>query len=190
MKALMLLLLAGLSAAQAAEPTGTLTLACEGTVNDFNRLDDKVPISTGIIINFATQTVVGLAAPANSSIKILAMDEVTVTFGGGSSYPDWSIAGSINRVTGDVEGDLVIIHRQDAYVDTDKHRAEMQASAADVLGTMNVYWVGDIPCITGPWDHRLVRHHQGQMELGNNCWKLKPGVAGVSYNRCRSLFLE
>jgi hypothetical protein len=92
-----------MTSALAAQPTGTLTLACQGTTADFGRPDDKEPLSTGIIINFATQTIVGLDAPSNSSIKILDMDEVTVSFGGGSSYPEWSIAGSINRVTGDVE---------------------------------------------------------------------------------------
>jgi hypothetical protein len=103
MKAPILLAFLGLATAQAAEPTGTLTLACQGTTADFSRPDDKELLSTSIIMNFATQTIVGLDAPSNSSIKILDMDEVTVNFGGGSSYPEWSIAGSINRVTGDVE---------------------------------------------------------------------------------------
>jgi len=130
----MLLVLAALSTAQAAEPTGTLTLTCQGTARDPANINDKPePVSTSIIINFATQTIVGLDAPSNSSIKIIDIDEVSIQFGGGSSNPDWSIAGSINRVTGDVEATLHIIHSQNAQVGADKPFPEMQANATDVL---------------------------------------------------------
>ena len=88
-----MLLALALSTAQAAEPT-TLTLACQG----METITREKAVSTNMIINFATQTIVGLDAPSNSSIKILDMDEVTIHFGGGS--PEWKIDGDINRVTG------------------------------------------------------------------------------------------
>ena len=63
MKAVMLLAL-GLSVAHAAEPTGTLTLACEGTRTTTTETHDKPTkvkkpeqITMGIIIDFAARTV-------------------------------------------------------------------------------------------------------------------------------------
>ena len=62
MKAVMLLAL-GLLAAQAAEPTGTLTLACEGTTTDTVGPDAKPePISMGVVVNFTTRTVQGFGS--------------------------------------------------------------------------------------------------------------------------------
>jgi hypothetical protein len=90
----MLLLTLALSTAQAAEPTGTLTLACEG----IETITREKAVSTNMIIDFATQTIMGLDAPSNSSIKIINMDEVTIHFGGSS--PEWKIDGDIDRVTG------------------------------------------------------------------------------------------
>jgi hypothetical protein len=93
MKLTMLLAL-GLSVAHAAEPKGTLTMACQG----METITHEKAVSTSVIINFATQTIMGLDAPSNSSIKVINMDEVTIHFGGGS--PEWKIDGDINRVTG------------------------------------------------------------------------------------------
>ena len=93
MKLTMLLAL-GISVAHAAEPTETLTLACQG----METITHEKAVSTSMIINFATQTIMGLDAPSNSSIKIINMDEATIHFGGGS--PEWKIDGDINRVTG------------------------------------------------------------------------------------------
>jgi|SRR6516162_6788012 hypothetical protein len=84
----------GLSVAQAAEPTGTLMLACQG----METITHEKAVSTSMIINFANQTITGLDAPSNSSIKIINMDQVTIHFGGSS--PGWKIDGDINRVTG------------------------------------------------------------------------------------------
>ena len=105
MKAL-LLALAGLSAAHA-EPTGTLTLACQGTVTDSMRPDPKSePISMGIVINFDAQTVAGFDAP--SEVKILAVNEVTVRFGANArsasdpQFVEWIVGGTLDRTTGDV----------------------------------------------------------------------------------------
>jgi len=48
--------------AQAAEPTGTLTLACEGTARDAtSAVKPPQPISMGIIVNFTARTVNGLS---------------------------------------------------------------------------------------------------------------------------------
>ena len=61
MKAPILLALLGLATAQAAEPTGTLTLACQGTrttrgsPNTGGPFDEQV--SMGIIVNFTDRTI-------------------------------------------------------------------------------------------------------------------------------------
>jgi hypothetical protein len=104
MKAPMLLALAALSTAQAAEPTGTLTLACEGTTKVGEKLE---PISMGIIVDFAARTVHGFGYPGLSGrfdfpVKITGMNEVTVAFHG-SNQTGVSITGSIDRVTGEAE---------------------------------------------------------------------------------------
>jgi hypothetical protein len=91
MKAVMLLVL-GLSVA--AEPTETLTLACQG----METITHQKAVSTSMIINFATKAITGLDAPSNSSIKIISIDGVTIHFGGSS--PGWKIDGDINRETG------------------------------------------------------------------------------------------
>jgi hypothetical protein len=58
MKAAILIVLAGLAIAEAAQPTGTLTLACEGMVT--HQPEGKPePISMGMIVNFAERTVQG-----------------------------------------------------------------------------------------------------------------------------------
>jgi hypothetical protein len=56
-------LLLVLAAASAAEPTGTLTLACEGTAADKTDLIREAarpePVSMGLIIDFTTKTIAG-----------------------------------------------------------------------------------------------------------------------------------
>src|SRR6516162_4900624 len=77
---LMLLLLVGLSIAQAAEPTGTLMLACVGTTTTKNiemQVDEKPePISMGIIVDFAARTVDGFGF----LVPITDVGDVTVVF--------------------------------------------------------------------------------------------------------------
>jgi hypothetical protein len=101
----MLLLLAGLSIAQAAESTGTLTLACEGTVTVRTSMSSKPtidappePISVGIILNLTERTVSGFGFLAT----IDSIGDVDIYFSG-SRGNDLSARGSINRVTGDAE---------------------------------------------------------------------------------------
>src|SRR6516225_5010153 len=78
-----LLALTGLliATAQAAdEPTGTLTLACEGAVT-ISTSEKAEPISMGIIVNFATKAVTGFAYPGvDTPVKITKFDDVHIAF--------------------------------------------------------------------------------------------------------------
>jgi hypothetical protein len=62
----------------------------------------------GIIVNFTARTVEGFIPPVipppvgGFPVKIAAFNEVTIAFGG-SNFLGWTISGSIDRVTGDVE---------------------------------------------------------------------------------------
>jgi hypothetical protein len=92
-------------AAQATEPTGTLTLACNGTAQtgDFK----PEPTSVGIIINFAAQTIEGFHSDVNFQIVITDITETAITFAGSNLDPKRTITedihGTIDRVTGTVE---------------------------------------------------------------------------------------
>jgi hypothetical protein len=104
MKSTALLLLAGLSTAQAAEPT-SLTLACQGTVTVSTSMSGKPdideapdPISMGIIFNLTERTVSGLAFP----VTIDSIEDVDIRFSG-SRGSDLRVIGSVDRVTGDAE---------------------------------------------------------------------------------------
>jgi hypothetical protein len=74
MKVAMLLVLAGLSIAQAAEPTGMLTLACQGTstihVPALNDPPLKQEVSMGIFVDFTARTVV---APYSRHVRVLPL---------------------------------------------------------------------------------------------------------------------
>lgn len=111
MKAPILLALAALSTAQAAEPTRRLMLACQGTVTIIEENRDGKPElnSMGIIINFKTRTVQGFdnpALPTNHPVKITGMNEAIIAFdGSGDSY---SIRGAIDRVTGDLAASFTL----------------------------------------------------------------------------------
>jgi hypothetical protein len=104
MKAPMLLALAALSTAQAAEPTGTLTLACEGQMK-FQSEDTKptlMPLSFGVIVDFTNRTVQGLPSHAEAKVKVNRVNETGIIFGGEDIDLKWSIQGKIDRVTGDL----------------------------------------------------------------------------------------
>jgi len=107
MKATVLLLLAGLSFVYAAEPTGTLTLACQGTTTTKNiemQVDEKPePISMGIIVDFAARTVDGFGF----LVPITDVGDVTVVFyssdpGDADAHMNTTIFGTIDRITGEV----------------------------------------------------------------------------------------
>ena len=91
---LMLLALAAL----AAEPAGTLTLACQGA----RKTDDAnpEPISMSIIVNFAARIVTGFA-DEDYPVSITRFDNVYISFSGSDKSDSWRIEGSIDRVTGD-----------------------------------------------------------------------------------------
>src|ERR1700730_1152990 len=119
MKAPLLLALAGLSisTAQAAEPTGTLTLACEGK----STLQSEVTkprldtVSFGVIVDYANRTIQGLPSHAGAKVKVNRVDETGIIFGGEDTDLEWSIQGKIDRVTGaltatDKLGDLTTFY--------------------------------------------------------------------------------
>jgi len=106
MKLTMLLAL-GISVAHAAEPTGTLTLACQGTTTTKNiemQVDEKPePISMGIIVDFAARTVDGFGV----LVPITDLGDVTVVFysndpGDADAHMNTTIFGTIDRMTGEV----------------------------------------------------------------------------------------
>jgi hypothetical protein len=100
-------------AAHAAEPTGTLALACNGTTTDITPPDAKPePISMGIMVNFTTRTVQGFGSPGSADIpvNIHGVNDVTITFGGQGSdqFAKTTIGGEIDRVTGDTVATLML----------------------------------------------------------------------------------
>jgi hypothetical protein len=139
MKAPILLAFLGLATAQAAEPTGTLTLACEGTTTQDTEPDAKQPISMSLYIDFNARTVGGFGSDATFPIGITDITETIITFNGGSKAGgkvySFQIGGTIDRVTGAVEA--VLWDGADGALVMDYELlAEMQANAADVLGNI------------------------------------------------------
>jgi hypothetical protein len=110
MKALILLALAGslISTVAAAEPTGTLTLACQGTTTNTLEADAKPkPIAMGIVVNFTTRTVQGFGNDLlNYPVEITAIKEVIIAFGGANKPNNIGqhsmISGAIDLVTGEL----------------------------------------------------------------------------------------
>jgi hypothetical protein len=106
----MLLALAALSTAQAAEPTGTLTLACEGTATDqkadLREAAKPEPVSMGLIVDFTTNTVAGFervfASFSAARVKIIVFDSTSIGFSG-TDPVGATIFGTVDRITGDVE---------------------------------------------------------------------------------------
>jgi hypothetical protein len=94
--------------AQAAEPTGTLTLACEGTTTDTVGPDAKPePISMGVVVNFTTRTVQGFGSGLlDYPVEITAVNEVIIAFGGASKPNNVGqhsiISGAVDLVTGEL----------------------------------------------------------------------------------------
>jgi hypothetical protein len=61
----------------------------------------------GIVVNFTARTVQGLEFP----VKIASVDETTINFGGSepNGSTSWTITGSIDRVTGDMNAMSILI---------------------------------------------------------------------------------
>jgi hypothetical protein len=104
MKPAAIILVAGLSTTAQAVEKGTLALACKGTAVAGREDAKPDPVSMGLRVNFTAGTVQGFVVTGSLDvpIKITGMDKTTVAFAG-SSGSDWSLLGSIDRVTGEVE---------------------------------------------------------------------------------------
>ena len=95
---------------QAAEPTGTLTPACEGTAIDktdpFSEEAKPEPVSMGLMIDFTSKTVAGFEhlnpVLGGAPVKIIIVDKTTIGFSGVSAAGGTAF-GTIDRITGDVE---------------------------------------------------------------------------------------
>src|SRR6516165_4545377 len=99
--AAMLIALAGLTmSTQAAEPTGTLTLGCQGA-REISRPNAKLlseQTSMGIIINFTARAVAGSFIDPSVDdfpLAIHSINETTVIFGGADKIGNSSVEGSI-----------------------------------------------------------------------------------------------
>jgi hypothetical protein len=112
MKAPILLAFLGLATVQAAEPAGTLTLACQGTVTDNISRDAKPePISMGISFNFTAGTVRGF--PHIGDAEITNVDDVTIVFVASyHGHAVWGFEGAIDRVTGDLKAHWMLMNME------------------------------------------------------------------------------
>ena len=93
----------------AAEPTGTLTLACQGTATDKTDLTEVVtpkPVSMGLLLDFRSKTVAGFERvfPSFSAaqVKIIVVDDTSIGFNG-TDGSGGAVFGQVDRITGDVE---------------------------------------------------------------------------------------
>src|SRR5262245_16999388 len=96
--------------AQATEPTGTLTLACQGTMID--KTDPSLeaakpePVTMGLMIDFTSNTVAGFEhlnpVLGGAPVKIIVVDKTTIGFSGINAAGGTAF-GTIDRITGDVE---------------------------------------------------------------------------------------
>ena len=97
----------GLLVAHAAEPTGTLTLACQGERMSRSASDTapaQEQVSIDIIVNFTDRTVKGFGGDWSLPIPIHEVNETFVTFEGHqAALFEASIIGIIEFDTGDME---------------------------------------------------------------------------------------
>ena len=80
-----LLLLAGVSFAQAAEPTGTLTLTCKGDkrwLYKTGKHEEELGSTMGVVIDFTAGTIEGFGSTA----YLVATTEQEMTFNGWWTY--------------------------------------------------------------------------------------------------------
>ena len=96
MKTSILLALTSISSAQAAEPTGTLTLACTGMeTHQGGAGNSSEQINISIIVDFQKKSVTGLS---DSQVAISNVDETAITLS--AAETGWVMNGGIDRVTG------------------------------------------------------------------------------------------
>jgi hypothetical protein len=110
MKAPILLAATALSIAQAAEPTGTVTLTCEGTASTSAQSPpaERQPVSVGIILNFADKTIALIEGASRGlgwtyPIKIDKVSELAISFGSADEKATEFMWGTVGRVSGDVQ---------------------------------------------------------------------------------------
>jgi hypothetical protein len=105
-----------IAVAQAAEPTGTLTLACKGTKSETTpRIAEagQSSISVDIIIDFGARTITGFPLPPVCELDRPAIREITETtiFFTGCSPIDltvsYSFLGTFNRETRAMEAGFI-----------------------------------------------------------------------------------
>ena len=106
MKALVLLVLLSISTAQAAEPTGTLTLACQGermSRSSYDPAPAQEQVLMNIIVNF-TDRAVRFGGDWSSPIPIYEVTETAVMFADRQTgLFEVIVIGTIEFVTGDME---------------------------------------------------------------------------------------
>jgi hypothetical protein len=112
MKAPILLAFLGLTTVQAAEPTVTLTLACQGTVTDNIEPDAKQPISMGIVLNFTTRTVQGFPHFGNAEITKVDDGHIVFVASYDGNNVEWGFVGTIDRVTGDLKAHWMLMNME------------------------------------------------------------------------------
>jgi hypothetical protein len=114
MKVAMLLLFMSISIAQVAEPTGTLTLACKGTVqhgipgpgNDYPKQDNPEPVAMSLVLNLMTRKLEITGFDLLFPIEIAHMTETLVFINSGNSSR--GIIATINRLTGEMEAKDIV----------------------------------------------------------------------------------
>jgi hypothetical protein len=89
-----------------AAETAALTLSCDGTTTNIMADSDKPESITkmGLLVNLREGSVLGFAYPA----RIKTSDAVSVEFYGG--WENWSVRGTIDRITGSVEATTLTLH--------------------------------------------------------------------------------
>ena len=87
-------------AAQAAEPTGRLTLACKGTETEKGGArTTSEQINIGVIVDFQKKAVLGLSS-SGEPVPITSISETTISFEIAVSAAGWVMTGTLDRVTG------------------------------------------------------------------------------------------
>ena len=84
-------------------------------------MDEKPqPISMGLMVNFTSGTVQGFGTPGllDYPVRITAANDVTIAFSGSQAIMNsrFSITGSIDRVTGDVEATSMLTDEKTSHV--------------------------------------------------------------------------
>ena len=138
MKAVMLLAL-GLLVAQAAEPTGTLTLACEGNTD---MSSDK--INMGIIVDFQKKVILGLSGDSEV-VPITNITETVISFAANQKEIHWVMTGTLDRVTGALVASSIPVRPKRKNNTVGFVEPAMQANATDVGLMISVIMIVMIP---------------------------------------------